>query len=180
MNLWLRLLRIWAAALRGPPLGPNDTSVIRVRVWPHDLDLWGHVNGGRYLTLSDLGRLDFSVRTGLFGIVRRHRWTMPMGAAALQFRRPLRLFHICEMHTRVVGWDDKWGYMETRFVRSGQTVATVVAKAVVRGSEGIIPPERLLRLLGLDGDPLPVPDHIRRWVDAEPIVPENPTSDSSP
>ncbi len=171
MNLWLRLLRVWVAALRSPPLGlgPNDTSVIRVRVWPHDLDLWGHVNGGRYLTLSDLGRLDFTVRTGLFRIVRRHRWTMPMGAATLQFRRPLRLFHTCEMHTRVVGWDDKWGYMETRFVRSGQTVATVVAKAVVRGSEGNIPPERLLRLLGLDGNPLPVPDHVRRWVDAEPI-----------
>jgi hypothetical protein len=33
-------------------------------VWPHDLDLWSHVNGGRYLALSDLGRLDFTVLTG--------------------------------------------------------------------------------------------------------------------
>lgn len=52
MNLWLRLIRVWLAARRRPSLGVEDVSVIRVRVWPHDLDLWGHVNGGRYLTLS--------------------------------------------------------------------------------------------------------------------------------
>lgn len=165
MNLWLRLVRIWLAALRRPSLGPDDESVIRVRVWPHDLDLWGHMNGGRYLTLSDLGRLDFSIRTGLFRIVRRRRWTMPMGAAALQFRRPVRLFHTCDLRTRVVGWDDKWVYMETRFVRNGHVVATVVAKATVRSPDGTIPPGRLLQLLGVDCDPRPVPEHIRRWVE---------------
>ena len=170
MNLWLRLVRVWLAARRRPSLTTDDVSVIRVRVWPHDLDLWGHVNGGRYLTLSDLGRLDFSVRTGLFAVVRSHRWTMPMGAAALRFRRPVRLFQICDLHTRIVGWDDKWGYMETRFVRNDRTVATVVAKAMVRGSDGAVSPERLLGLLGFDGDPLPVPEHIRRWVDAETVA----------
>ena len=65
MNLWPRLIRVWLAARRRPSLTVEDESVIRVRVWPHDLDLWGHVNGGRYLTLSDLSRLDFSIRTGL-------------------------------------------------------------------------------------------------------------------
>jgi hypothetical protein len=95
---------------------------------------------------------------------------MPMGAAALQFRRPLRLFQICELHTRIVGWDEKWGYLETRFVRTGRTVATVVAKAVVRGPDGTIPPKRLLELLGVEREPLPVPEHIRRWVDAESLV----------
>lgn len=79
MNLWLRLIRVWLTGRRRTRLTVDGESVIRVRVWPHDLDIWGHVNGGRYLTLSDLGRLDFTVRTGLFAVVRRHRWTMPMG-----------------------------------------------------------------------------------------------------
>jgi len=170
VNLWLRLIRVWLAARRRPRLTPDEVSVIQVRVWPHDLDLWGHVNGGRYLTLSDLGRLDFSVRTGLFEVVRRHRWTMPMGAAALRFRRPLRLFHTCDLHTRLLGWDDKWGYMETRFVRNDHTVATVVNKAMVRGPDGTVPPKELLRLLGIDRGMLPVPEHIRRWVEAESIA----------
>lgn len=170
VNLWLRLIRVWLTGRRRTRLTTDGVSVIRVRVWPHDLDLWGHVNGGRYLTLSDLGRLDFTVRTGLFGIVRRHRWTMPMGAAALRFHRPLRLFNTCELHTRMLGWGDKWGYMETRFVRNDRTVATVVSKAMVRGPDGTIPPERLLGLLGIAGDLLPVPEHIRRWVDAESVI----------
>jgi acyl-CoA thioesterase FadM len=170
MNLWLRLIRVWRTAQRRSSLGADGESVIRIRVWPHDLDLWGHVNGGRYLTLSDLGRLDFSVRTGLFKIVRRQHWTMPIATAGLQFLRPLRLFQTCELHTRVVGWDDKWWYLETRFVRKDQAVATVVTKAVVRGSDGTIAPKILFELLGVDLEPFPVPDHIRRWVEAEETV----------
>lgn len=158
------------AARNSPPLEAEDVSVIRLRVWPHDLDLWGHVNGGRYLTMSDLGRLDFSVRTGLFALVRRHRWTMPMAAAALRFKRPVRLFETVELRTRIVGWDDRWGYLETTFMRDDRVVATVIAKATVRGGEGSIPPRRLLELLGTDREPLPVPDHIRRWVEAESSI----------
>jgi hypothetical protein len=95
---------------------------------------------------------------------------MPLGAAALRFRRPLRLFNTCDLHTRIVGWDDKWGYMETRFVRNDRTIAMVVNKAMVRGPDGTIPPKQLLQLLDFDRDPLPVPEHIRRWVDAETVV----------
>ena len=69
-----------------------------------------------------------------------------------------------------MGWEDKWGYTETRFVRNDRTVATVVSKAMVRGPDGAIPPEQLLALLGIDSDPIPVPEHIRRWVDAESVV----------
>jgi acyl-CoA thioesterase FadM len=170
MNLWLRLIRVWLVAQRRSPLGADGESVIRIGVWPHDLDLWGHVNGGRYLTMSDLGRLDFSIRSGLFKIVRRQHWTMPMATAGLQFLRPLRLFQTCELHTQVVSWDDKWWYLETKFVRKGRTVATVVAKAAVRGPDGTITPKRLLELLGADYEPFPVPEHIRRWVEAEVIA----------
>ena len=52
----------------------------------------------------------------------------------------------------MVGWDDKCGNMETWFVRNDRTVATVVSKATVRGPDGTVPPERLLGLLGIDGD----------------------------
>jgi hypothetical protein len=45
-----------------------------------------------------------------------------------------------------------------------------VAKAVVRGSDGTIAPKRLLELLGVDHEPRPVPEHIRRWIEAEVTV----------
>ena len=93
-----------------------------------------------------------------------------MAAAALRFKRPLRLFQTRELHTRIVGWDQKWGYLETTFTRNGQAVATVIAKAAARGREGTIPPEKILVLLGQDREPVPVPEHIRRWVEAEPTM----------
>jgi hypothetical protein len=55
-------------------------------------------------------------------------------------------------------------------VRNDRTIATVVNKAMVRGPDGTIPPKQLLGLLGIDRDILPVPEHIRRWVDAESVV----------
>ncbi len=93
-----------------------------------------------------------------------------MATAALRFRRPLRLFQTCELHTRIVGWDDKWWYLETLFIRNGGTVATVIAKAVVRSRDGTIPPLRLVELLGVDDESPPVPEHILRWVEAESLV----------
>lgn len=40
MNLWLRLLTTLLLARRRGPLSlPGDRSVLRFRVWPHDLDL---------------------------------------------------------------------------------------------------------------------------------------------
>lgn len=167
MNLWLRLLRVVLTARRRGPVTPLESGCIRVRVWPHDLDLWGHVNGGRYLTLSDLGRLDLFIRSGLMDLARRNRWVLPIGSAVVRYRRPLRLFQTCELRTRVLGWDEKWTYLETAFVRSEQSVASVIVKGLVRDRDGNVAPARVMELLG---DPAPspqVPERIRALLNAE-------------
>jgi len=165
MNLWLRLTRIWLGAMRRPPLGVRDTSVITLRIWPHDLDLWGHVNGGRYLTLSDLGRVDLLVRVGFFRLVRRHGWSLPIAAAAVRYRRPLRLFQRCELHTRLGGWDDHDGYMITDVVRGGKVAATIVIRGVAQDRDGaIIPAQAILDGLGMAGEAFPPSDEVRALV----------------
>jgi acyl-CoA thioesterase FadM len=167
MNLWVRLLRAWLAARRRPPLRADECSEIRVRAWPHDLDVWGHVNGGRYLTLSDLGRFDLMLRLGVVRAALAERWMLPMGAAALRFRRPWRLLECCVLRTRILGWDDKWGYMGTDFLRDGELVATVVSRATAVDRTGApVPIAAVLERVGWEGDPIPVPEHIRTWVAA--------------
>src|SRR3990170_2263282 len=65
MNLWLRLLWLFVSAPFRPKLEmPGGTSILRFRVWPHDLDLSLHMNNGRYLTIMDQGRLDVMVQSG--------------------------------------------------------------------------------------------------------------------
>jgi acyl-CoA thioesterase FadM len=168
MNLWFRLVRVWLAARRRSPLGLEDVSVIRLRVWPNDLDLWGHVNGGRYLTMSDLGRLDLFVRAGFFQAARKEGWVLPIGGAAVRFRRPLRLLQRVELRTRVIGWDDRWGYLSTEFLRGGKVVATVVARGLAQDRSGTsVSMDAVFARLGWDSEPPRVSPAIRAWVEAE-------------
>ncbi len=56
MYVYARLFKALLAAWRAPKLGILETSVLRFRVWPNDLDFNFHLNNGRYLTLMDIGR----------------------------------------------------------------------------------------------------------------------------
>ena len=49
MNLYLRLLLTLLRAWRGPRLEPGATLTRTLRVLPNDLDMYGHMNNGRYL-----------------------------------------------------------------------------------------------------------------------------------
>ena len=80
MNLIFRLIRIVIAALMGQRLGLLDTSEVRLRVWPSDLDFNLHMNNGRYFTVMDLGRIDLMIRIGAFLLV--HPRCQPLHVAA--------------------------------------------------------------------------------------------------
>ena len=54
---------------------PELASELTFRVWPTDLDVFRHVNNGRYLSFMDLGRTDLIVRSGLWRAMRAHGWT---------------------------------------------------------------------------------------------------------
>ena len=54
MNLYFRLLLAVLKALRAPRARLGETVELTLRVWPTDLDLNGHMNNGRYLTMVDL------------------------------------------------------------------------------------------------------------------------------
>lgn len=170
MNLWLRLIRVWLGARRRPDLDPTESSEIWVRAWPHDLDVWGHVNGGRYLTLSDLGRLDLFIRLGVVRVVLAERWVLPLASAAVRFRRPWKLFQRCVLRTRILGWDDEWAYIGTDFLRADQLVATVVCKATTLDRSGNrIPTHEVVSRVGFEGNSIQVPDDIQSLLGRSPM-----------
>ena len=64
MNLWFRLAFLILSSVFRPKIDPvAETSHLRFRVWPHDLDTSMHLNNGRYWTLMDLGRADLMLRS---------------------------------------------------------------------------------------------------------------------
>ena len=75
MNLWFRLLLM---LLRRPWRNPAqglESTVIRMRIWPLDLDFNRHVTNGRYFTLADVGRMDFVLRSGAYRVAIRAKET---------------------------------------------------------------------------------------------------------
>jgi len=81
VNLYLRLLRLWLKVRRGSVEQQLNSSRLPLRVWPNDLDLFGHMNNGRYLTLMDLGRLQIVMKSGLLrtGTPSLPRWRYVFG-----------------------------------------------------------------------------------------------------
>jgi len=144
MYPWLRLSRAWIGTVGKPRVDLLATTSIRLRVFPNDLDVNLHVNNGRYLALADLGRLDWFLRTGLFAIASRHKAMPVIGDAIAKFRRDLRLFQTFDLHTRMIGWDQKWAFLEHRFVRERRVIGVVAIRGVFKGPKGPVKPQMLL------------------------------------
>jgi acyl-CoA thioesterase FadM len=135
---------------------PQEASVIRSRVWFNDLDPFGHMNNGRYLTLMDLGRTDLMVRSGLARAAFAHKWTPIASAVLIRFRRELRLLQKFRIETRIVYWSERLAVLEQVFVFVGGAYdGQVAARALFKGglydrpSKQFIPVARLMAEVGI-------------------------------
>jgi acyl-CoA thioesterase FadM len=155
---WFRLIRVGVRALGAPRVDLLATTRISLRVWPNDLDINLHVNNGRYLALADLGRIDWFMRTGALGVARRQQAFPVVGDAIAKFRRDLKAFQSFEIHTRLLGWDAKWGFLEHRFVRGGRVLGVVAIRGVFKGPGGPVDPGTLLQSLAHSAPSPPLPE----------------------
>jgi acyl-CoA thioesterase FadM len=175
MNLYLRLLRILAAALfRRGDITPLETAELTFRVLPNDLDPNWHVNNGRYLTVMDLGRIDLTLRMGFLRLVFQRGWMPVLGGAMIRYQRPLKLFQRYTLRTRLLAWDEKWLYLEQEFSSEGKRVAQGVVKGLIRGKEGSIPTAEVMHAVGFDLPSPEAPDYLRHWIAAEAALGANP------
>ncbi len=173
MNLYGRFFWILFRALwervRVEPGHPCRTSFL---VWPQDLDLNLHLNNGRYLTVMDLGRLDFMGKTGtLWGALRRG-WLPVLGATQMVFRRPLKPFQRYQVETTLEYWDDKWFVMRQHFIADGQLFATGRVRGLFRSRGSNVSPAEVLKLSSWAGvQTPPLSPDLKLWLDSlEPLV----------
>ena len=144
MYPWFRLARVSLGLISESKVDLLATTRVAFRVWPNDLDFNVHVNNGRYLALADIGRVHWFVRTGVLGVARQNKaWPM-IGDAIAKFRQDLKLFQQFEIHTRLIGWDQKWGFLEHRFVRRDRVIGLVAIRGVFKGPGGPLDPGELL------------------------------------
>ncbi len=162
---------------RGKPLGLFDTHESRHMCLPWDLDPWMELNNGRTLTLYDLGRVPFAVRTGLIGALRTNGWGMTVAGSSVRYRRRIRMFERFAMRTRVLGWDSRFLYMEQSMWRAGEALNNLLIRTATTDANGIVPPARLAAALGqADRQGPALPGWVQAWVDAEALRPWPPVA----
>jgi acyl-CoA thioesterase FadM len=162
MNLWWRLL--WLLLFRQRrSVSLLATTSVRLRVWPTDLDIYRHVNNGRYLTLADIGRRDWFLRTGMMQWAARHGAQPVIGDAMAKFRRELRLFQAFDIQSRLLGWDRRWMFLEHRFLRGGRVIGVVAMRALFKGPGGTLDPGALLGALGEISESPTLPQWLLQW-----------------
>jgi acyl-CoA thioesterase FadM len=176
VNLWLRLLHLVVTSFLRPRLDPaRDASLLRFRVWPHDLDTSLHMNNGRYWTIMDLGRADLMIRSGLWRAVLRHGWTPVVSAGKIRFRRELRAFRAFTLETRIVAWAETWFVAEHRMIATARDGSEILAAIALlraglydRKAKAFVPIERMFQEIGIPpiASPTPTPE-VEAFIAAE-------------
>ncbi len=163
MHPLFRTIKLVIDARRAPRTEMLDTSSVTMRVWPNDLDVNLHVNNGRYLTLMDLGRLDMMIRSRTLGLVFRRKWVPVLGAATVRFKRSMRLFEKFTLKTRILGWDEKWVYMEHRIETAEHLAVIAIVKALFKEKGRSIPSRELAEAFGHGGSSPVLADFVEDW-----------------
>jgi acyl-CoA thioesterase FadM len=164
MNLWLRL--VWALfswRLRGPA-SIWDVGVRSFRVWPSDLDIFNHMNNGKYGSLMDLARLDLLLRSGTWQRLRKLKWYPVVVAETITFRKSLAPWQKFEIESRVAGWDAEGFLVDQRFTVDGEIYSQVwVRLRFLKNPRGIVTPQQILDEFGAPADNRQAPDWVLEW-----------------
>jgi acyl-CoA thioesterase FadM len=171
MNLYLRLLWTWLRARYAKPgIQMGDTIDLQLRVWPNDLDVNGHMNNGRYMTITDLALIEYFTRSGFLPVALRRGWRPMLGGSMISFRRGLKPFTVYTLRFSMQCWDERWNYFRFEFQHQGQTMAIGYTKGAVVGRQGIVSSQETRAALGHDPVSPPFPAPIAAWVEADRLV----------
>lgn len=166
MNLYLRLfyLLLWEIPRNKIRQSILATSHYQFRVLPLDVDINAHLTNSRYLALMDLARTKMMSDGGVFKKILKKKWLPVVSSTEITFIKDVRPWQKCTIESKIVCWDEKYFYMEQRFV-SGETVHAI---ANLRGlfvhKRKPVPSQALMELAGEQDLTSPQsPAHIQHW-----------------
>jgi acyl-CoA thioesterase FadM len=170
MNLYLRLFWLLLRYRFQSRLEFTDALARPMRVMPGDLDINGHVNNGRYLTLVDLAIVELFLRSGVLIKAWRQGWRPMIGASMITYRRGLKPFAHYTLRFHLQSWDERWNYFRFDFVHEGNVAAAGFAKGAMVGRNGWIKNAEGDRRLGIERGAVAHSPALRHWIAAEQAV----------
>jgi acyl-CoA thioesterase FadM len=167
MNLYLRLFWLLLTYRFKPKLAFGEPLVQHRRTWPTDIDINGHMNNGRYMTIVDLAIIEMFLRTGLFFKIFKMGWRPMSGGTIITYRRGLMPLSKYELHFTLDSWDDRWNYLKFEFVHQGITAALGFFKASLVGSSGRISNSEVAKTFGLERELEHISPAVKDWIKAD-------------
>ena len=170
MNLYFRLIFVWLRAYFKSAIQIGDTISMQLTVLPNDLDLNGHMNNGRYLTIIDLALVEYMTRAGLITHAWQRGWRPMLGGAMIAFRRGLKPFCQYQLRFGVICWDERWTYIRCEFIRNGEVMAVGHTKGGIVGSSGIVGSAEMCQVLGVNPESAAFPPSVQAWIEADRLL----------
>lgn len=157
------------------PLKLEDESVLNHRVGITDFDIFGELNNARYFNHMELGRWDYSQRTGFYDLMKKRKWGVAVGGASIRYRRRLPFMSKFTVTSKIICHDGRWMYFLQEFHRGAHSerkiCASALMKVCVTSKEGLVPAPEVLSALGEADQFAEIPDWVSAWIEAESLRP---------
>ena len=168
MNLMWRFLWVLIFSRFRKPITGLRESTIYFRVLPTDVDFLMHMNNGRYFSLLDLARLDFSIRNQSVSVLRKNKIYAVAASEMIRFKKSLDLFQRFKIVTRLIGWDNKFFYFTHHFKKNGKVYALCLVKGCfLHKQKGTLNPNDVIKLTGHTEPSPTLPAWVKHWQHAD-------------
>jgi len=162
MNLFIRFLFLLWNIRKHKNTDFHSTSSLAFRVLPTDSDYFQHhLTNSRFPSFMDLGRIDWMARAGLYKPMRKRGWGIVVSSNQITYLGLIRWGKPFEVQTKPVYWDEKYLYLEHRFISAGKLRAVGIAKLVFSNNKGSMPLADMLVEAGVELEAVECPDNIK-------------------
>lgn len=159
-----RLTNTGIGAWRRPAVSVVDEVRTPLVISPAEIDVYAHMNNGKYFTLMDVGRWELAIRTGLLRAAMRHGWRPVAVSVAARFKKELTAFDRVELTSAIRAWDEKYFYVEHRFEKAGALHAQGFVQIVSKRARVTVPPAELFAQVGYSGPSPAADDALAAWI----------------
>ena len=133
-------------ANRKPKIGFLETTSTKIWIGPLDIDPWMELNNGRTLTLYDLGRIPHFQQTGTTKPILKAGMYLTVAGVSVRYRGRIRPFTTAQMQTRVLGWDNRFVYVEQSLWQNGECANQMLLRPPPQARSSACRPSRSCRI----------------------------------
>jgi acyl-CoA thioesterase FadM len=174
VNLFFRRLWVYLRAQLSTKQEPlTDPYSLIFRVWLTDQDMFLHMTNSRYLSFSDLARLNMLIRTGIGRAMKANGWSLNAVAQTRTIARMLKSPQTFEIVCQIEAWDDQHLAICHRLQRNGKIHAELRALMQLHDPSGaIVSTDALLTVIGHETPSEDMPANFRSLIDAARLTTE--------